>query len=82
MRAIIATRGGAIHEGVCKVLHDPLSLFLGPSACSLGRILQRKVVVTRVDYVQLNNAWASSKALVIVSDDRRRAVLELYWLGL
>ena len=23
MRAIIATRGGAIHEGVCKVLHDP-----------------------------------------------------------
>ena len=52
------------------------------SACSLGRILQRKVVVTRVDYVHPNNAWASSKALVIVLGDRRRAVLELYWLSL
>lgn len=54
---------------------------LGPS-CSLGRILQRKFVVTRVDYVHLNNAWASSKAPVIVSGDRRRVVLELYWLNL
>ena len=52
------------------------------STCSLGRILQRKAVGARVDYVHLNNAWASSKALVIVSGDRRRAVLELYWLSL
>jgi len=37
MRAITTTReGGAIHEGACKVLHDPLNLFLGPLNLSLG----------------------------------------------
>jgi len=40
------------------------------------------VIVTWVGYVHLKTAWASSKALVIVSGGRRRAALELYWSSL
>lgn len=36
MRAIITTREGGAMRGPVKVLHDPLSLFLGPHSSAYG----------------------------------------------